>query len=347
MKTFRVALSGDFRKSDGSPAFPMFDLSKLDSEPNLTWEYIDPVNGRMDAKSLANFDALILLAADFDKYSIPSNKRLRLVARFGVGYDSVDVKACSEEGIGVAITPDGVRRPVAASILGFILALSSNMFAKDRLVRGGPERFNERNNFMGLGLVGRTLGSLGIGNIGAEMFRICKPLDMQFIAYDPFVDESIAKELNVKLVDLEEVFEMSDFLALNTPLTKDTHHIVNADRLAKMKPTAYLINTSRGPVLDQSALVKVLKNRGIAGAALDVFDPEPPAVHDQLLGLENVILAPHSICWTDQCFAQIGASDVAQIVALKQGEIPAHLVNPEVTSHPEFKLALREYKSRL
>ena len=341
METFRVALSGDFKKADGTVAFPMFDLSKLDNEPNLEWEYVDPVEGRMEASSLVGFDALILLAASFDKNSLPDDGRLRLIARFGVGYDSVDIEACSLAGIGVVITPDGVRRPVAASILGFILALSGKMFVKDKLVRGGPTKFNERGNYMGVGLVDRILGSIGIGNIGAEMFKLCRPLDMSFIAYDPYTDPRDAAGLGVKLVNLETVFKTSDFLALNTPLTPETKHIVNAASLSSMKATAYLINTSRGPIVDQLALTEALKNKIIAGAALDVFDPEPPHVDDPILGLDNVILTPHSICWTDQCFANIGASDIEQVLDLKLGKVPVHLVDPSVKEHQAFQNFLK------
>lgn len=342
MSKFRVALSGDFKQPDGSAAYPMFDLSPLHDASDIEVEYVDPVDGRMSAGSLVGFDALILLTPVFDANSLPSDGRLGIVARFGVGYDTVDVDACTEAGIAVVITPDGVRRPVAVTILTFILALAGKLFDKDRITREGPAGFDKRADYMGMGLVGRTLGSIGIGNIGAEAFRVCAPLGMKFIAYDPWADPEVVKETGVELVDLDMVFRESDYLCVNTPLTDETHHIVNAKRMAMMKPTAYLINTSRGPTVDQTALVEALNAGTIAGAGLDVFDPEPPLPDDPILHLDNVIVTPHALCWTDQCFAGIGASDVQQILMFKKGEVPSHLVNRDVAETMRFIERLTE-----
>ena len=345
MTKFRIALSADFREADGSPTFPDFDLTPLQEIGDIEYEYIDVEEGRISAAAVEDFDALILLMPVFDAASIPASDRLSLIARFGVGYDTVDTKACTEAGIAVAITPDGVRRPVAASILTLILSMAGKLFIKDKLVRQGPEGFNRRVDHMGVGLVGKTLGSVGMGNIGAEVFRVCAPLDMKFIAHDPWADPALAAELGVTLVDLETVFRTSDFITLNTPLTPETHHLANAERLAMMKPSAYLINTSRGPVVDQGALLEVLQNRRIAGAALDVFDPEPAPLGDPLLALDNIILTPHALCWTDQCFAGIGASDVAAALDVKSGATPKFLANPEVADSARFQARLAAYKT--
>ena len=219
------------------------------------------------------------------------------------------MEACTRAGIALVITPDGVRRPVAVSIITFMLALTGKLMVKDRLTREGPAGFAKRGEHMGVGLVGRTLGSVGIGNIGAELFRLVKPFDMKFIAHDPFADPKLAAELGVELVGLEDVFRRADFVSVSCPLTPETRHLVNAERLALMKPTAYLINTARGPIVDQKALTKALQERRIAGAGLDVLEKEPPDPDDPILRLDNVILAPHALCWTDQCFAGNGAAD--------------------------------------
>jgi len=342
---FRVALSGTFQTDNGEPVFPMFDLSPLANAPDIESAYVNGVGGRMTAESLKDFDALILLLEKFDADSIPLNGRLTLVTRFGVGYDTVDVEACTAAGIGVSITPDGVRRPVAASILTFILALSGKLMVKDALVRSGPETFAQRSDHMGIGLVGRTLGSIGLGNIGAEVFRLCAPLNMRFIAHDPYLDSPSAPALNVELTDLDTVFRESDFLSVNVPLSAETLHLVNEARLKLMKPSAYLINTSRGAVVDQDALVEALKTGIIAGAGLDVFDPEPPNADDPLLTLDNVILTPHALCWTDQCFAGIGAQDLEHVLSIKRGTPPSVLVDPNVVDNPEFKIKLERYKN--
>ena len=181
---------------------------------------------------------------------------------------------------------------------------------------------------MGTGLVGRTLGSLGLGNIGAEVFRLCAPLDVRMIAHDPWVAPECAAALGVELVELDRLITESDFLTINVPLSEATHRLIDARRLAQMKPTAYLINTSRGGIVDQPALVAALRDGVIAGAALDVFDPEPPAADEPLLALENVIVTPHAICLTDQCIADIGASDIAAVMAVKRGAAPDHLARP-------------------
>jgi phosphoglycerate dehydrogenase-like enzyme len=302
-----------------------------------------PAANPIDSRHLADFDALILLVPRFGRESIPPGGRLSVVARFGVGYDNVDVDACNEAGIAVVITPDGVRRPVAVSILTLILALTGKLLIKDRLSRAGPAGFNQRAEHMGNGLIGLTLGSLGIGNIGAEMFRLAKPLDMKFIAHDPYADRAVAVDLGVELTSLEEVFRRSDILTVNCPLTQDTRHLVNGERLRLMKPSAYLINTARGPIVDQKALTEALTRRRIAGAGLDVFETEPPAENDPLLKLDNVILTPHALCWTDQCFAGNGAADVKAVIDIQQGRVPRGVVNRKVLDDPRFQARLKAY----
>jgi phosphoglycerate dehydrogenase-like enzyme len=342
---YRVALSGDFRKADGSPTFPDFDVTPLMQAKDVEMVYLENSNP-IRPEQIADFDALILLTPRFGKESIHPNGRLSVVARFGVGYDTVDVPACTEAGIALAITPDGVRRPVAVSIMAFMLALTGKLLIKDQLTREGPDGFNRRGQHMGVGLVGRTLGAIGIGNIGAELFRLAKPFDMKFIAHDPFADKAVAAELGIELVGLEDAFRRADVLSVNCPLTPETHHLVNAERLALMKPTAYLINTARGPIVDQAALVKVLQERRIAGAGLDVFETEPVPADDPILKLDNVILAPHALCWTDQCFAGNGAADVKAVLDIQHGRAPRGVVNRAVLDQPRFKARLEDYKKR-
>jgi len=343
--TFRVALSGDFKKADGSPTFPDFDLAPLRNAPGIEVAYVE-ASSPIRADQLADFDALILLVPRFARESIHPNGRLSMVARFGVGYDNVDVTACTEAGIPLVITPDGVRRPVAVSIMALMLALTGKMLIKDKLTRGGPETFNKRAEHMGVGLVGRTLGSIGIGNIGAELFRLAKPLDMTFIAHDPFADKAVAAELGIELVGMEDLFRRADVLCVNCPLSAETRHLVNAERLGLMKPTAFLINTARGPIVDQKALTKVLSERRIAGAGLDVLEAEPPDPDDPILKLDNVILAPHALCWTDQCFAGNGAADVKAVLDIQHGRTPRGVVNRAVLDQPRFKARLEAFRSR-
>ncbi len=346
MASFEVALSGDFRKADGSMAYPDFDLGPLEREPNLNLRWVDPVEGVMPAAGLEDVDALILLGARFAPSSVPQSGRLAVVARFGVGYDTVDVPACNAHDVALVTTPDGVRRPVAVAILTFVLALAGRLMVKDQLVRRGPEGWAERSLHMGTGLIGRTFGQLGMGSIGAEAFRMAAPFGMRFVAHDPYADPAAAQELGVELVDLETLFRESDFLSVSVPLSEATHHLVNAERLAQMKPTAYLINTARGPVVDQDALYEALTAKRIAGAGLDVFREEPTALGEPITTLDNVILAPHALCWTDQCFAGIGAADVAAVLAVKRGEIPRGIVNREIVDAAGWQAKLERYRQR-
>jgi phosphoglycerate dehydrogenase-like enzyme len=342
---FRVALSADFKKADGSPVFPDFDIAPLRTAPGLEMAYLEPEN-TISARQLADFDALILLSPRFASESVHSGGRLAAVARFGVGYDNVDVEACSRAGIALVITPDGVRRPVAVSIITLMLALTGKLMIKDRLTRMGPPGFASRGDHMGVGLAGRTLGSLGVGNIGAEMFRLARVFDMKFIAHDPYADPKVVAELGVELVDLDEVFARSDIVTVNCPLNDKTRKLVNAGRLARMKKTAYFINTARGPIVDQAALTKVLAERRIAGAGLDVFENEPTDPDDPLLKLDNVILAPHALCWTDQCFAGNGAADVRAVLDIQHGRVPTGIVNRDVVDQPRFRARLEDYRRR-
>jgi phosphoglycerate dehydrogenase-like enzyme len=344
---FKVVLSSDFRLLDGSPAYPDFDLGPLTGHPRVEIGYVEPVEGAIPAAALEGQDALILLVPRFARSSVPQDGRLAMVARFGVGYDNVDVEACSEAGIAAVITPDGVRRPVAVSILCFTLALAGNLMTKDRLARQGPEGWAQRSRWMGRGLTGRIFGQLGIGNIGAEVIRIMRPLDLRFIAHDPYADPKLAAELGIELVGLEELFQRSDFISVSVPLSDATRGLVNDTLLGLMKPTAFLINTSRGPVVDQKALYRALSERRIAGAGLDVFEVEPTPAGEPIMALDNVIAAPHSLCWTDECFAGIGRSDVEACLALMRGEPPRGIVNREITGNERFKTKLAELKRRL
>ena len=199
---------------------------------------------------------------------------------------------------------------------------------------------------MGIGLEGRTLGSVGLGNIGAEMFRLAAPLGMRHLACDPWADARVAKETHVMMADLDTVFRKSDFLCVHCPLTPETRHLVNAPRLAAMKPTAFLINTARGAIVDQPALEEALAQGRLAGAGLDVLDPEPPPADARIFGFPNVILAPHALCWTDQCFAAMGAGCISSMHALARGAAPTNVVNVPVLTTPSFLAKLGRW-SRL
>jgi phosphoglycerate dehydrogenase-like enzyme len=343
---FRVALSADFFKPDGSPALADFNLAPLRADGRVELGTVRALDNVIPASELEHYDAMILLAHQLRRSSLPKSRRLGVVARFGVGYDSVDIDALADAGVATVITPGGVQRPVAVSILAFILALTHRLLAKDKLARQGAEGFLEPSPPIGVGINGKTLGTIGLGNIGSEMVRVMRPLGLTFIAYDPNVEEARARDLGVNLVDLETVFCASDILTINCPLTDSTRGLVNAERLAMMKPTAFLINTARGAIVDQGALTEALVARRIAGAGLDVFDPEPPQSDDPLVGLDTVVLAPHSVAMTDELISQCGALVIQAVLDVMHGREPQEIVSRRAVEHPEWRRRLKDNRAK-
>ncbi len=327
MSKFRVGITADVLKSDGLPIFGEAVLGLLD-DPALQWEYMDPGSEEVTQEQAARYDAICAMITTVTPQSLAGkDRRLKLIARFGVGYDTIDVPACTQAGVLLTIAPDGVRRPVATSALTFVLMLAQKVLIKDRLTRSG--RWNEKSDHIGTGLTGRTLGSIGIGNIGAELFRLAKPLEMEFIAHDPAADSGFAAGLGVRLVDMETLFRESDFLTVNCPLSDATRGLVSRQLIGSMKPSAYLINTARGPIVDEHALYEALAGGRIAGAGLDVFEQEPTLPDNPLLKLDNVIVTPHGICFTDECMRGLAESAFRSVLDVAAGRKPTYIVNPE------------------
>jgi phosphoglycerate dehydrogenase-like enzyme len=338
---FHIGVTRDFLKPDGSIAFGDIGLSRLDTVAGIKWEFLPENVVELTPQHAQRYDALLVLAPRVTERALADDCRLAIVARFGVGYDNVDVAACTQAGVALTITPDGVRRPVAVAVLTFVLALSHKLLIKDRLTRAG--RWAEKLDHMGMGLTGRTLGVIGLGNIGREVFRLAAPLGMRHLAADPVVSPADAAAAGAQLVELDTLLRESDFVVICCALTESTRRLINGQRLALMQPTAYLINVARGPIVDQAALTAALLERRIAGAGLDVFEQEPIDPNDPLLVLDNVILAPHALCWTDECFANNGKSAIASILEIAAGRVPQNVVNHHVIETPAFRQKLRRY----
>jgi phosphoglycerate dehydrogenase-like enzyme len=331
---FRVGVTGDFLKPDGTLGFGDIGL-ELFEQAGVPWEFFNSHGGEIAKADADRFDAMLVLTPRVTRSTVESTSRLKLVARFGVGYDNVDVPACTESGVLVTITPDGVRRPVAVAALTFLLALSHKLRVKDELTRAG--RWGEKLAHTGQGVTGRTLGIIGFGNIGREIARMCAPLDMKMIAFDPYFNEAAGQSLGVASASLDDLLRNADYVVIACALTESTRHLINAERLATMRPNAYLINVARGPIVDQKALTQCLIENRIAGAGLDVFEVEPISPDDPLLKLDNVIVAPHALCWTDECFRLIGKDAIGSIIDVAQGREPKHVVNRD---------ALKRFASR-
>lgn len=341
-KTFRVGITRDFLNPDGSLGFGDMGLEILQQDPGIHAEFLPDLGAELPASVAKDFDALLVLAPRITAATLAGGSRLALVSRFGVGYDNVDVAACTLNNVLLTITPAGVRRPVAVAALTLLLALSHKLLIKDRLTRAG--RWNDKLQHNGVGVTGRTLGLIGLGNIGREVLKVVAPLEMKIVAFDPYVTSQAAEADSIKLLGLEELLERADFVCICCALTPETRHLLNAERIRRMKPTAFLINVARGPIVDQAALTLALQEGRLAGAGLDVFEQEPIDVNDPLLKLDNVIVAPHALCWTDELFRGNGRAACQSILDVAAGRMPECVVNRDVVGRKGLLAKLRSFE---
>jgi phosphoglycerate dehydrogenase-like enzyme len=333
---FRVGLTRDLLTPDGKPSFGEGPLSILDQAEAIDWEYLPEPVRALDETHAARYDAIYVAGAAAPAALVSgSDVRLKLVARHGVGFDAVDVAAMTAKGVLVTNTPDAVRRPVAAAVMTVVLALAHRLMTKDRLTR--EWRWTERTAHMGLGLTTRTLGVVGAGSIGKETLKLARPFGLRLLAADPYADRASIAGLGATLVPLEQLLRESDFVCLTCALTPETRHLIDAAALAHMKPSAFLVNAARGPVVDEPALIAALREQRIAGAALDVFETEPVEPDNPLLAMSNVIVTPHALCWTDECFVAIAESGLGSIAAVANRRVPPHVVNQDVLSHQRIR----------
>jgi len=342
MAIFRVGITPDFY-IDAKGRFEAALEQRLAGRSGLEYAPMPPQPGKLATpEALNEFDAIFALGLKIAPESLKGVERLALVARWGVGYDMIDVPALTAAGVALAITPKAVRRPVAEAILTLIFALSKNLPEQDRLVR--QRKWRSSLSRLGTTLEGRVLGSIGLGNIAREMFRLAASLGFgRFVACDPHVSPEAARALGVELVSLDTVLRESDYVTVNTLLNDETRGMLGEAQLGSMKTSAYLINTSRGPIVQQAALTRALRERWIAGAGLDVFEKEPVDPNDPLLELDNVILSPHGLAWTEEIVRDNGLEACDNILAVARGQVPDGVVNREVLERPGFRAKLARY----
>ncbi|MFN0050997.1 MAG: NAD(P)-dependent oxidoreductase [Planctomycetales bacterium] len=333
---FHVAFTGDFLDPAGQPRYRDYGLPVLADHPHIRHHLIGEHTAELTGSQVGDAQGVVVLSSRVTRATVEGRSGLLAIARFGVGYDSVDVPACTENDVLVLIAVGAVDRSVAEATLTWMLALSHHVLAKDRLVRSGA--WDARSNYMGCELRRRVLGLVGFGRIARALVPLVAPFGMsQILAYDPYVDPSLAERLGVRLVSLDELLSSADFVSIHCPLEERTRNLIGREQLARMKPQAYLINTSRGGIVDEEALFEVLQTRRIAGAALDVFATEPVTVPPPLAALDNILLAPHCIAWTDELFSDIGRTVCQSLVDLSLGQRPIGMVNPEVLDRPGFR----------
>ena len=332
----RVGITRDILDSRGEPAFGRAALALLDDAPGIEWEYLPEIVRELTADHAARYDALYVNMARVPAAVVARpDCRLRVVARHGVGYDSVDVSAMTRAGVVVTNTPMPMPRPVATIALTFILALAGKLMRKDRLTRTG--RWDARMDHMGMGLTGRTLGVVGAGRIGRELLRMARVFDLKLLAADPYVNAVELAYIGARKVPLAALMAEADFVVACPLLNDETRHLLGAREFALMKPTAYVVNVARGPVVDEPALIAALQAGRIAGAALDVFEQEPVDPANPLLAMDNVIVTPHSLCWTDECFHNMATTGLASIVDALAGRCPEFVVDRAVLDHPRVR----------
>jgi phosphoglycerate dehydrogenase-like enzyme len=342
--SFRVAHSADFCDQQGKPIFPDIGLSLLDAVPAIAREFLREYHAEYAPEQLADYDVVISLKPKVTARSLVKASRLCAIGRCGVGYDNVDLEACTEGGIAVYITPGGVIRPVGESIVLLMLALSHNLIVKDRMVRQG--QWTQSTTRLGREPRQRVVGTIGLGNIAAEAIRLLKVFDVaKFLAFDPYASSERAAQLGVELVSLEELLPGSDYVLVNCPLTPETRGLLGKPQFDLMRPDAVIINTARGPIINEAALIDALQSGRIRGAALDVFEKEPLSADSPLIAMDNVILSSHSIAWSEELFRDMGRIDCEGALAVYRGEAPQHVVNPQVLTRPAFLEKLERHKA--
>ena len=290
--------------------------------------FIGDEQGMIDA--LRDADAVVIAASPVTRGVMSACEGLKVAMRTGVGYDVIDVPAATDLGVVVINVPDVWVREVANHALGLLLALNRKIVLLDRQVHAGTWSAGVPGAFTG-SIHGETVGIVGLGNIGSAFAKRIAAFETTVIAYDPYVpDERFAKLGVHRMPSLEALAERADYVSVHTLLNKETHHLIGESFFRRMKPGAILINTSRGPVVDEQALLRALERKQLAGAALDVWEKEPAPKDNPLLQLENVIATPHAAYFSSPAVAQVPRRCGEEIARVLTGQRPLNVVNPEV-----------------
>jgi glyoxylate reductase len=295
----------------------------------------DPIPRELLLEKIQSAEGLLCLLTDkIDKEILEKGKNLKVVSNCAVGYNNIDVNEATKRGIYVTNTP-GILTETTAD-LAFAL-----MMAVGRRVVEGDKNIREKKwvhawslkMFIGGDIYGKTLGIIGLGRIGEAMVKRAKGFDMKIVYYNPTRREDLEKKYSVQYTSLDELLSKSDFVTLHVPLNDKTNHMIGREQLAKMKKTAYLINTSRGPVVDEQALYEALSSKKIAGAALDVYEKEPIDPANPLIKLDNIVMTPHIASASIDTRTAMTVMAAKNLVAVLSGNDPPNPVNPEIKKH--------------
>ncbi len=320
MAQFKVVIT-DFGAPDNDLEAAVLQESGLDIElvrlNAFTPEELIPV--------VKDADGLIVQWAKITRDIIQSLEKCKVISRYGIGVDMVDLAAAGECGIPVCNVPDYCIEEVSAHTMSFLLMLNRHIMIHHNHVKSG--KWGGVSGGPPGRLSSQTLGVIGMGNIGRAVVQKARCLGLRVLVYDPYVRSEQAADLGIELVNLDTLLQQSDYVSLHCPLTDETRHLINKERLEMMKPTAYLINMARGPIVDQPALYQALVDGKIRAAALDVLEKEPPDPDDPLFKLDNVIFTPHTSSWSAQSFVQLRQETARNVVIVLKGEPPRAVVN--------------------
>ncbi len=332
---FRVALTGDFYDPDGQFRYRDIGLDLFQGTGVRTQAFAEH-RPEIGADQVANANGIIVLSPRVTAATLAHADDLLAIGRFGVGYDSVDVAACTANDVLLFIAVGAVDRSVAEATIGWMLALTHHVRTKDQLVRTGA--WDERNHYMGTEFRDRTLGVIGFGGIGRALVKLLAGFGMNRpLVYDPLVSSADVIAAGAQPVTLDELLANADYVSIHCPLNDKTRNLLGPRELGLMKPTAYLLNTARGGIVDEPALMAALRENRIAGAAIDCFVREPVKEPSPFAEFDNVLLAPHSIAWTHELFRDIGRAVCQGMLDLAQGRVPQGVVNRDVLDKPSFQ----------
>ncbi|MCX7928437.1 MAG: D-glycerate dehydrogenase [Patescibacteria group bacterium] len=298
---------------------------------------VSPYDRPLSASELlemgAGSDILLTLLTDKITAEVADaiGPQLRMISNYAVGYDNIDVEAMTKRGIVVTNTPcDEVNESVAELTWCLMMSLARRVVEADQATRQGAYKGWEPSVFLGHTFIGKTLGIVGMGRIGSMVARRAQGFQMKVLYYNRSRDQKAESELGVEYAEsLESLLSQSDFVSLNVPLTKETHHLINYDTIYKMKKGAILVNTARGSVVHEQALVDALRQGHLGGAGLDVFENEPN-INPELVAMENVILTPHIASATYEAREKMGELAVVAINDFLEGKMPSNIVNKQV-----------------
>ena len=356
MRPFEVFYSGDFLDATGKVATGYFGEDLLQTAPHVRYKFLidqSPAtlgaaygeklySMQLEPHHLAAADGIVIIRPYVRRATFANGAdRLTVIGRAGVGTDKIDLAACTENDVAVFNAPASLTHSTASAAMLFILACAKRLSAQERMARSGD--WGAQAKVTGDDLVGQTLGIVGLGRISWELIRLLEPFGMKVLACSRHCRPEEAAEHKVELVNIDTLLRESDYVSLHCALTGSTRGFMGAREFGLMKPTAFFVNTGRGELVQQDALVRVLQEGRIAGAGLDVFAQEPLAAADPLTALDNVILTPHWLPTTHRVVRLVSVAMAEGILRAARGEVPENVVNPEVLKRAGFREKLARF----